>query len=179
VNFAPGKIPLRGNSHRKCIYSLLAQITAKHRAKFGWLPLSDIAAVTKPRRESHWNQLECPKLPDRSQPLVHRSFPYCENMWRRYCCLTSFFSIVDMCLSCEDIGLQSCAMVPRWRFFGDFCVLYFIQPRAARFRPAYVEAWQTSSLRRLRLGEKKKDRRKKKPQANIYGKGLPYSIGRP
>jgi len=32
------------------------------------------------------------KLPDRSQPLVGRSSPYCENMWRRYCCLTSFFS---------------------------------------------------------------------------------------
>ena len=117
------------------IYSLLAQITAKHRAKFGWLPLSDIAAVTKPRRESHWNQLECPKLPDRSQPLVHRSFPYCENMWRRYCCLTSFFSIVDMCLSCEDIGRQSCVMVPGWRFLATFAS-FFSEPRAARFRPA-------------------------------------------
>ena len=33
-----------------------------------------------------------------------------------------FFSIVDTCLSCEDIGLtrQICAMVPRRRFFGDF-----------------------------------------------------------
>jgi len=52
VNSAPGKIPLRGNSLRKCINSLPAQETAKHRAKFGWLPLSDVAAVTKPRRES-------------------------------------------------------------------------------------------------------------------------------
>jgi len=52
VNLEPGKIPLRGNSRRKCIYSLPAQVTAKHRAKFGWLPLSDVAAITKPRRES-------------------------------------------------------------------------------------------------------------------------------
>ena len=29
------------------------------------------------------------------------------------------FPIVDMCLSCEDIARQSCAMVPRWRIFGD------------------------------------------------------------
>ena len=29
-----------------------AQETAKHCAKFGWLPLSDVAAVTMPRRES-------------------------------------------------------------------------------------------------------------------------------
>jgi len=27
-----------------------------------------------------------------------------------------FFPIVDMCLSCEDIARQSCAMVPTWRF---------------------------------------------------------------
>jgi len=29
------------------------------------------------------------------------------------------FPIVDMCLSCEDIARQSCAMVPRWRIFVD------------------------------------------------------------
>ena len=28
-----------------------AQETVKHLAKFGWLPSSDVAAVTKPRRE--------------------------------------------------------------------------------------------------------------------------------
>ena len=33
---------------------------------------------------------ECPELPDRSQPLVGRSSPYCWNIWRRYCCLTGF-----------------------------------------------------------------------------------------
>jgi len=41
-------------------------------------------------------------------------------MWRRYCCLTIFFPIVDTCLSCEDMARQSCAMVPRWRIFDDF-----------------------------------------------------------
>jgi len=51
VNFAPGKIPLQGNSRRKCINSLPAHESAKHRAKFGWLLLSDIAAVTKLRCE--------------------------------------------------------------------------------------------------------------------------------
>jgi len=34
--------------------------------------------------------------------------------------LNKFFSIVDMCLSCEDVALQSCPMVPRWPIFGDF-----------------------------------------------------------
>ena len=41
-------------------------------------------------------------------------------MWGRYCCLTSFFPIVDMCLSCKDMARQSCAMVRRWQIFGDF-----------------------------------------------------------
>jgi len=34
------------------------------------------------------------------------------------------------------VARQSCAMVRRRRIFGDFCVLYCSDPRAARFRPA-------------------------------------------
>ena len=61
-----------------------------------------------------------PKLTKRSQPLVGRSSPYCADMSRRYCCLTSFFPIVDTCLHCEDIARQSCAMVPRRQFLATF-----------------------------------------------------------
>ena len=52
------------------------------------------------------------------------SSPYYGDMLRTYCCLTSFFPIVDTCLRCEDRARQSCAMVPRWRFLAIFCVLY-------------------------------------------------------
>ena len=45
--------------------------------------------------------------------------------------LTSFFSIVDTCLSSEDIARQSCAMVPKWRFF---CVLYFQRAVCSTFQ---------------------------------------------
>jgi len=79
-----------------------------------------ISVVTKAIHETRWNLLGCPKLLNRSQPLVGWSSPYCEDMWRRYCYLTSFFPIVDACLGCEDIATQSCAMVPRWWFFDDF-----------------------------------------------------------
>jgi len=65
--------------------------------KFGRRPRPEWRAVTLPRRESRWN-----------------------------CCLTSFFPIVDICLSCEDRARQSCTMVPRWRFS---CVLYFTASR--------------------------------------------------
>jgi len=34
--------------------------------------------------------------------------------------LNNFFPIVDTCLSYEDAAQQSCAMVPRWRFFASF-----------------------------------------------------------
>jgi len=113
-------------------------------AKFGWLPLPEWHAVMLPRCESRWNLLGSPKLPNRSQPLVGRSSPYCEDMWGRHCCLTKFFfSIVDMCLSCEDIAGQSCAIVPRWRFFGPVFPARRVQhvsdllPKFA-LRPCYV-----------------------------------------
>ena len=89
-------------------------------AKFGWRSLLDCRAVTLPRRETGWNLLGCPKLTKRFQPLVGQSSPYCEDLWGRYCCLTSFFPIVDTCLSCEDIAGQSCVMVPRRRFLATF-----------------------------------------------------------
>ena len=73
-------------------------------------------AVTLPRRETSWNLQGCPKLPNRSKPLVGRSSPYCEDMRRRYRCLTTFFPIVDKCLSCEDTARQICAIVPKWQF---------------------------------------------------------------
>jgi len=52
VNCARGKIPSGGKNPQKCIYSVPAQETAKDHAKFGWPPVSDVAAVMKPRRES-------------------------------------------------------------------------------------------------------------------------------
>jgi len=70
------------------------------------------------------NPLKLPGVPqtgiglNRSQPLVGRSSPYSDYMWRRYCCLT--IPIVDKYVSCEDIARQSCTIVARWRFFGDF-----------------------------------------------------------
>jgi len=67
-----------------------------------------------------------PRTPQPSHPVVGRSSPYYEDMWRRYCCLTNFFPIVDICLSCEDTAQQSCVMVPRWQFFASFfCIPYF------------------------------------------------------
>jgi len=80
-----------------------------------WMPCSNAAKTRNPLKLAG-----VPKLTKGSQPLEGRSSPYCKDMWRRYCCLTSFFPIVDMCLSCEDIARRSCAMVPSWRFLATF-----------------------------------------------------------
>jgi len=44
-----------------------------------------------------------------------------------------------------------------------------------------VEVWQTSNLRRLRLGEENKEEEEEEEEQTTAGKynGLPYSIGRP
>jgi len=86
-----------------------------------WLtPTTGVPCSNAAKTRTRWNYLGCPKLPDRSQPPVGRSSPYSGDIWRRYCCLTSFFPIVNMYLSCEDIARQSCAMVRRWQFLATF-----------------------------------------------------------
>ena len=49
---------------------------------FGWRSLLECRAVTLPRRETRWNLQGCLKVPNQSQPLVGRSSPYYEDIWR-------------------------------------------------------------------------------------------------
>ena len=88
-------------------------------AKFGWRRLLECRVVTLPRLETRWNLQGCPKLANKSQPLVDWSSSYYQDMWRRYCCLT-IFPIVGTCFCCEDTARQSCAMAPSLRICGDF-----------------------------------------------------------
>jgi len=101
-------------------------------AKFGWRPLLECCAVTLTRWETRWNLQGCPKLANRSQPLVSRSSPYYQDMWGRYCCLTAFFPIVDICLSSEDIARQICAMVSIKN--GDFLRPVFQRAACSSFQ---------------------------------------------
>jgi len=80
-----------------------------------WLPCSNAAKT--------WYPLKYDRVPQTRQSIwavTGPSSPCCEDIWRRYCCLTSVFPTVDTCLSCEDIARQSRAMVLRWRFFASF-----------------------------------------------------------
>jgi len=52
---------------------------------------------------------------------MDRSSLYYEDIWRIILVFNKFFfSIVNTCLTCEVIARQSCAMVRRWRIFGEF-----------------------------------------------------------
>jgi len=48
-----------------------------------------------------------------------------------------FFPIVDTCLSCEDSARQSCAMLPKWRYF---CVLYFQRAACSTFQTCVLNS---------------------------------------
>ena len=97
------------------------------------------------------------------------SSPYCESMWRRYCCLTSLFPIVDTCLSCEDIAQQRCAMVRRWRFFASFLRPVFAASRVQHIPDLHSKfalgPWCgsmvdiQSAAAEIRRGIKKEDRK--------------------
>jgi len=123
------------------------------------MPCTNAAKTQKPLKFAG-----VPQLVNRSQPLVGRSSPYCGNMWRTYCCLTSFFPIVDMCLSCEDIAPQSCAMVPRRRIFW---VLHFQRAACSWFQTCILNSHSShtmcastvdiqSATAEIRRGKKKK-----------------------
>jgi len=77
-----------------------------------------------------------------SAASISRSSRYCRHMWPwgRYCYLTSFFPIVDTCLSYEDIARQSCAMVPRWRFLAIFWVLHFQRAACSTFQTCILNS---------------------------------------
>jgi len=86
-------------------------------AKFGWRPLLECRAVTLPRGESRWNWKGCPKLANRSQPLIARSSLYYDYMWKRYRCLTSFFFRLSIHASAAKIQPDK---IVRWCQNGDF-----------------------------------------------------------
>jgi len=89
-------------------------------AKFGWRSLLYCCAVMLPRCKGRWNLEGCPKLVNQSQPLVGRSLPYCADMWRTCCCLTSFFSDCRYVPSLQRYSLTKLCNGAQMAIFGDF-----------------------------------------------------------
>jgi len=98
-------------------------------AKFGWRPVLECRAVMLWRRESRWNLQWCPKLVNGSQRLVGRSSPYYEELWTRYCCLTSFFRLSIY---------ASAAKIPPDKFVRCCQNGYFLRPVLAASRVQHI-----------------------------------------
>jgi len=157
--------------------------------KFGWRPLLECRAVTRPRHETRWNLQGCPKLPNRSQPLV--GSPYYEDMWRRYCCLTSVFFRLSIYALVAQVQPNK---VVRWCRDSDFlnhlCVRYFQWAACSTFQTCILNSHYShtmcrsmvdshSAIAEIRRGKR---RRRKKIEEETTGQkynGLLYSIGWP
>ena len=116
-------------------------------AEYRWRPLFNAAVWLTPSTRvacsnaaKTRNSLKLAGVPQTRQKIPAVSRPnftiLCGHM-AKILLFNKFFPIVNTCLSCEDMAQESCAMVRRWRIFGDFFAsCTSSEPRAARFRPA-------------------------------------------
>ena len=103
-----------------------------------WLASTELRRCSnEAKTQSPLKLLGCPELVNRSQPLVGRSSPYCKYIWRRHCCLIKFFRLSTYDLVAKIQPDKVVRWCPNGEFFAIFCVLYFSEPRAAHFRPAF------------------------------------------
>jgi len=137
--YCTGQNSDRGKSPRKCIYSVPAHEMAKHRANFGWPPVSDVAAVTKARCEK--NQLKFAGVPQTPEPISAVSGPkfaiYCRDMeeilpFNKFFRLSMHAFVAK--IQPDKILCNGSQMANFWRFFAS-CI--FSEPRAADFKPAF------------------------------------------
>jgi len=136
--FGPGKLPL-GQGPPK-VYIVFQPVGDSETSCKVWLTSVKRRRSNegKTRNPLKFAGVGCPKVANRSRPLVRQSSPYYEDMWRRYCRL-KLFPIVDPCLSCEDIARQSCVMGRMWRIFAS-CIFSTFQTCISKFtlRPHHV-----------------------------------------
>jgi len=86
------------------------------------------------------NPLKLAGVPQTRQQISAVSRPKFAILWghvEEILLLNIFFPIVDTCLSCEDTARQSCAMVPKWRFF---CVLYLQRAACRTFQTCILNS---------------------------------------
>ena len=92
-------------------------------AEYTWRPLFNAAVWLTPTTRvpcsnaaETRNQLKLVGVPQTPEPISAASAEvhHIISVWGEVLLFNNFFCpIVDMCLSCEDIARQNCAMVPR------------------------------------------------------------------
>jgi len=149
-------------------------------AKFGWRPLLEYRALMMPRRETRWNLLGCPQLANSSQPLLGRSSPYYEDMWRSYWCLTRFFRLSINALVAKIWPDK----IVRWCQNGDFLRPVFQRAACSTFQTCILNSPSghtlcgsmvdiQSSTAEIRRGKKKKERKRRR---KIENTGQKYNV---
>ena len=116
-----------------------------HPAEYRWRPLfnaavwlTSTARVPCSNAAKTRNPLKFAGVPQTRQQISAVSrpkFTILSGHVEEVLLFNKFFPIVDTCLSCEYIARQSCAMVPKWRFF--FASSISSEPCAAHFRQAF------------------------------------------
>ena len=107
-------------------------------AKFGWCPLLECLSCSNDAKTR--NPLKFAGVPQARQQISAVSrpkFTILSGHVEEVLMFNKFFPIIDTCLSSEDIAQQSCAMVPKWRFF---CVLYFQRAACSTFHTCILNS---------------------------------------
>jgi len=86
------------------------------------------------------NPLKFAGVPQTTQPLVGRSLPYCEDVWRRYCCSTIFFRLSIRALVAKISSDKVVRWCPDGDFLATFCVLYFQRAACSTFQTCILNS---------------------------------------
>ena len=88
------------------------------------LPTSRVPCSNAAKTRNPLKLARVPKTPEHISAVSGPKVTILRECVDEILLFNKFFSTVNMCLSCEDTGRQSCAMMHRWRICGDFCVLH-------------------------------------------------------
>ena len=99
--------------------------------------LLECRAVTLRRRETPLKFAGVPQTRQRISAVSRPKFTILSERVEEIMLFNKFFPVVDTCLSSEDMARQSCAMVPKWRFF---CVLYFQRAACRTFQTCILNS---------------------------------------
>jgi len=120
-------------------------------AEYRWRPVLNAAVWLTPTTRvpcsntaKTRNPLKLAGVPQTNKRISAASGPTFTILWRhvkRYCCLTSFFPIVDMCRSCEDNSPTNLCDGAQMAIFVDFfCVPYLQRAASSTFQTCILNS---------------------------------------
>jgi len=133
MNFALGKIASGDKSPRKCIYSVPAQETAKHCAKFAWPPVSDVCSNEGKTR----NPLKFAGVPQTPEQIWVTSGPKFTILWGHMEEILLLNKLFRLLIHAFVAKIQPDKVV-WWCAGGDFlrpfCILHFQRAACSTFQ---------------------------------------------